>query len=252
MSSSEERWNQIAAELRAYRKAQDEVWGDLDDITLASYIAGVSTPAETARVEQLKQDKPAVGRLIHLVAEIIQPVWVEAPAPSAQATVSVLRNCLSVWLDEVQRLVARGAGLLMGEPEPVLAAVPLDGPLDQSQDAASAPSEEPESGARRRKECLWKIPVEDLPCWLTIRARPTQAEHWELGLEITSDEEPELAQQARFSLSQPDDIPVVQAAVAKYAGRYVELSGGRWDLTITIGEQVCVLPLELGAAPPGS
>src|SRR5262245_30690710 len=57
-SESREQWERTAAELRAYRDAQRRAWGDFDDIKVARYLVGASSPQERAEVEQAVRSLP--------------------------------------------------------------------------------------------------------------------------------------------------------------------------------------------------
>jgi hypothetical protein len=63
-------WQWIAAELRAYREAQDQVWGGLDDVVVARYLAGTCTQEEKLRVEGVANERRAVANLLALVREV--------------------------------------------------------------------------------------------------------------------------------------------------------------------------------------
>jgi hypothetical protein len=60
-------WERVAGELRAYREAQEQTWGGLDDMTLARYLAGTCTPEERQTVEGEAGKRPAVAELLTLV-----------------------------------------------------------------------------------------------------------------------------------------------------------------------------------------
>src|SRR5262245_22977813 len=60
-------WERVAAELRTCRDAQRQAWGNLDDITVARYLAGACSPQERAEVEQAARSLPDVRDLIEVL-----------------------------------------------------------------------------------------------------------------------------------------------------------------------------------------
>jgi hypothetical protein len=82
---SREHWERLAAELRAYRQAQGQAWGDLDDIQVARYLAGDCSPHERAAAEQAMRDLPDVREVIDVLRGVL-PVWGrDAPAQPGPA-----------------------------------------------------------------------------------------------------------------------------------------------------------------------
>jgi hypothetical protein len=84
-----ERWEHVAAELRAHREAQREAWGDLDNATLGRYLVGEVTAEERERVEAAMKQHPELGVLIQLVAEVLGEV------EPAQETVAIQKPALA-------------------------------------------------------------------------------------------------------------------------------------------------------------
>jgi hypothetical protein len=73
-SESREDWERLAAELRAYRQAQRQAWGDLDDLQVARYLDGACSPQERATVEQGMRDLPDVREVIDVLRSVL-PAW---------------------------------------------------------------------------------------------------------------------------------------------------------------------------------
>jgi hypothetical protein len=69
-SDSHEQWERVAAELHAYRDAQRQAWGDLDDIQVARYLAGECSPQERAAMEQAMQSFPDVRELMDVLRDV--------------------------------------------------------------------------------------------------------------------------------------------------------------------------------------
>ncbi len=248
------RWEEIEAQLRAYRDQQRELWGDTDDMLLTRYLSGTCTEDEARSVEVAMDQKPAVRELVEGVQELLQPAWVAALAttPVTPGRIAkqamALRTSLQIWRDRAGRLLSRGLELLMVEPEslPALgfAGVPLgeheDLPLEGQQGTKATP---------QQKGCCWRIPVGDAGYTLSVCASPAVAEgRWNLAVAITSDTAAPVSEQARFSIARPDDIPVIETTVSKYTGKSIEIAGGMWNLTITVGGDIRVVALELGQA----
>src|SRR5262245_13627082 len=66
----EEQWSWIAAELKSYRDAQRQAWGDLDDVTMARYLAGEATEEERSRVEEAMARFPGVCECLTLLKSL--------------------------------------------------------------------------------------------------------------------------------------------------------------------------------------
>ena len=262
---SMQRWNRLAAELQAYQAELDETWGDLDDATIAKYLAGNATPEEERLVEKEIRAKPAVRELVDVVRDVLSAV----PPPPAAASVAaaarcpawirkptnaspfewrvnpffVLEDSLHVWLDQAGELMARGLELLAADagtqPATEWAAVPMNRQLDDSKDKLEVEAS---------NERCWQINLDEAGYLLTLRMRPTAAEDiWEVGVEISSDADPDLADRAEFAISRPDDFPIVKEKIARYANRFVEIVSGNWELTILVDNDIRVLPLAVGS-----
>jgi hypothetical protein len=80
-AESREPWDRLALELRAHGQAQRQAWGDVDDVQLARYLAGVSSPPERAAVEQAMRDFPDVREVVDLLRSVLPGRGVEAPVP---------------------------------------------------------------------------------------------------------------------------------------------------------------------------
>lgn len=224
-----QRWEKIAGELRAYRKALRETWGDVSDVVLANYVAGAATPEETLAVEMAMKERPAVRELVEVVRESLMPVWVTRPAKSGAVSterkiVMLLREALRLSVDDARRAIAQGVEYLIRPAQ----APAVDMALGSSTD-----------------EVCWLIPAENSGVELSIRAKATaEPGKWLLGCELLGD--PAVAKEAWFSLSKPNGLPLVDAELAKFKGRFVELAAGPWELTVTLNDVVCVVPIIVG------
>lgn len=65
-------WGSVVAELQTYRDQQQETWGDLDNTTLACYLAGETDARDTERVEAALEAHPELQNLANLVEEILE------------------------------------------------------------------------------------------------------------------------------------------------------------------------------------
>lgn len=84
-----DRWERVAAELRAYREAQKQAWGDIDNATLGRYLADEVTGEERRQIEQAVNERPELGLLLGLVRDVLtefEPVPVPAPVPPTPPT----------------------------------------------------------------------------------------------------------------------------------------------------------------------
>jgi hypothetical protein len=71
-------WARVAADLRAYRAAQQRDWGDLDEAAIARYLGDEATEEERSRVEQAMRDYPKVRECVEVLREVVT----ESQAPS--------------------------------------------------------------------------------------------------------------------------------------------------------------------------
>jgi anti-sigma factor RsiW len=63
-------WNRVATELRACRDAQLRAWGDLDDVQVARYLAGICSSEERATIEQAMQSLPDAREVIQVLRAV--------------------------------------------------------------------------------------------------------------------------------------------------------------------------------------
>lgn len=66
-----DQWEQTASALRAYRDAQREAWGGLDDVVLARYLAGEASEEERQSVERAAADRPHVREALAILREVL-------------------------------------------------------------------------------------------------------------------------------------------------------------------------------------
>ena len=76
-------WERVAAELRAYRDIQEQLWGGLDEAAVARYLCGEVTADERRQVEATMSSHPDVHACIALVREVLRED--ELPPPSTPA-----------------------------------------------------------------------------------------------------------------------------------------------------------------------
>lgn len=63
-------WTRVVADLRAYRAARQQVWGDLDEAALGRYAVGVATPDEVDHVQTALAQYSDLRWLVALVREV--------------------------------------------------------------------------------------------------------------------------------------------------------------------------------------
>lgn len=262
MSTSDKamkRWRETFDELCACRVNRVEVWGDVDDITLASYIDNKCSKEERRAVEEAMEKKPAVRELVDFLRDMIGPVWVQQSAGEIAAFTaplqsdvpmgphrSVLSERLRVWLDQAGQLMADGVELLLGPARPLAAPVRTRGSVKSALQEFGA--ETPSDCESVTEEYCWQIPVEELGYQLSMGLRRLASpERWDVRCGISSDVDPRIAERARFQIAQPNAKPVVQSTLAELHKQDVEVPSGAWEVTITVGDDIRVLPLELGS-----
>jgi len=77
----------------AYRTQRRQAWGDLDDLTLARYLAGEATEAEAGRVRRAMDEHPKVRECVAIVREVAaQTVAADVEPILTQSTTIPLRE----------------------------------------------------------------------------------------------------------------------------------------------------------------
>jgi tRNA A-37 threonylcarbamoyl transferase component Bud32 len=80
----DQRWAQAAAALRAYRETQRARWGDVDEATLARFVAGSVTEEEREGVLRAMLMHPALRACIETVRNVLSAVSMEDHVAEAQ------------------------------------------------------------------------------------------------------------------------------------------------------------------------
>jgi hypothetical protein len=81
-------WDRVASQLRAYRQAQEQAWGEIDNATLGRFIADDLSREERQQIEQALDERPELRKLTDLVRDVLadfEPAVERAPAPSLPA-----------------------------------------------------------------------------------------------------------------------------------------------------------------------
>src|SRR5690242_11795663 len=81
-------WDRVASELRAYRQAQQQAWGEIDNDTLCRFAAGDLSGYERRQVEQALAERPELRKLTDLVRDVLadfEPAAEPAPPPPIPA-----------------------------------------------------------------------------------------------------------------------------------------------------------------------
>jgi DNA-directed RNA polymerase specialized sigma24 family protein len=120
-SGSPQQWERVAAELQAYRDAQREVWGDLDDIQVARYLTGVCSPQERAAVEHVMQSRSDVRDVIDVLRAVEPARRTDAAVQSVSHLISELKAgdhaaAQQLWQAYFERLVRLAREKLQGTP----------------------------------------------------------------------------------------------------------------------------------------
>src|SRR5205085_4271429 len=84
-------WERVASELRAYREAQQQAWGDVDNATLGRYLAGDVTAEERRRIESALEERPELRKLTDLVSDVLRDCEPVAAAEAARPSVLPFR-----------------------------------------------------------------------------------------------------------------------------------------------------------------
>lgn len=86
-SNQSRSWDSVAAELKAYREEQREVWGDVDNSLLACYLCDELDSEDRSKVEQELASHPELQKLTDLVREVMvdpSPITNEDTEPAVE------------------------------------------------------------------------------------------------------------------------------------------------------------------------
>ena len=160
-----------------------------------------------------------------------------------------LKERLWAYLGHAGRLHVRGLASFRALPLDY-AATSLDAPAPPSACSASGPPSDPQHPSPQQQ---WRIPIPQLNCWLCLAIRPAPTPHnWELRCGIQSQEEPLIAQSTRITLQQEGHEPELVGPLKQFTDGPLYIGSGQWRLTIRVGDDLRIVPIQVGAAPAGS
>jgi hypothetical protein len=230
-------WERIAAELHAYRQAQRRLWGDVDDMTLARFLAGTATDAERAAVDQAMQEHPAVRELVEGLRELAGEPPRERASEKSKGTMA------SIW-----RLVDGAREL----SEPLTARASETGGLTSAgmERHIATPSYTALSGDPSRPDAaVWKdIPLEPFTAALSVACRYlAPSSEWEVQLACkTAPDQPDFVGRGEVTITNEATGEIeIQLALRECLNQPIFLSDGRWRLTLSLEDHVWRAPLEL-------
>jgi hypothetical protein len=238
-------WERIAAELEHYRQAQRQRWGDLDDMTVAAYLADTCTEAERAAVERAMKAYPAVFDLVEGLRELFaQPTAAAEQVAGNQAAKVPLENIkFAVWSvvegarQLADNLVVRVAknGRLNWHGLPSLFATPSFATLGDSN---------------RTDSVRWRgIPLEPFASTLSLGCRYLPSAEWEIQLTLTPvSGEPDFFAHGVVKIeNESTDDCELQLGLREWLNQPIYLGDGRWRMTLSIYDYVWRASLELSA-----
>jgi hypothetical protein len=227
-------WEVIAAALLAAREAQRRTWGQMDDLTVANYLAGACTADERKVVEQWIRDFPAVRDLVEVVRASFPAEAGAAAAAKATAVrvwtesrqaVRRLSEDIAAWIDKAGQGVSAGLAGCQLAPQLALAGRTLD---------AASPA-----------AMSWQIPLEPLPAQLTIVLRPAAVRGpWQLVIHSEG-----LSPNASLEVSLAGREPDLSDRLSAWEGRAVTLEPGEWTLAVADHGDTWEVPLKVGVPP---
>lgn len=136
-NSSPLTWEQVAAALAQYQRAERETWGEMDNVIVAKFVAGLASDEERRLVEQWCREFPAVRMLVDAVSGVPDrgsgresgPPPAVSPSTGGlwSAVGDAMRQAcapLDVWRDQGGVICSRGLAAFREEtPDPVGAAM---------------------------------------------------------------------------------------------------------------------------------
>ncbi len=253
-SDARERWDEFAATWLRYREDQQQSWGDVDDLTLARYLAGTTSETEDRRIEAEMAAHPVLKEAVEFMRALPgiapEPVAAAAEVPEAgrlwQSLEGVwqLPESLRVWVDDQRQMLAEGLEKLGAGPRPLAASL-----LDHDE----------ETSAITR---AWLVPVPEVepPVYLSIQVT-LREDAWDVGLilidavtpPISASESPSFDSlltdtEVVFAPLDPDSGLLEQVVTLRDLLRWpIPLESGQWTIRLTLpGGTPMTIPLELG------
>lgn len=181
-SDARGRWEEFAATWLRYREDQQHAWGDIDDLTLARYLAGSTSESEDRRIQAEMKSHEVLREAVEFMQTLpglsARPAEVTAGIPAAgqiwQSLEGVwqLPESLRVWIDDQRQVLAAGLEKLGAGPRPLASALLAD--TAEASDVARA----------------WLVPVPEIepPVFLSIQITRRQ-QAWDVGLILIDGEE---------------------------------------------------------------
>jgi len=264
-------WKRVTEMLQAYREQQRAMWGEVDDVAVARYLAGTCTASERTSVEKAAEDHEAVAELLQVLRAVAaapegaaEPEVVAVPFPGmpddlADAAVPFpgvpLASKAAFWdvvgmaarlfegltarLDEAGRVVAEGLKAALAPAEPVL---------------ASQMKKMTEKESDRPGEAVWTIPLPDAGGQLTLTVAPDPSPgEGTVEIKVDMPAGVVLDQGAKLEISDENGDAKHSGPLAQFLEKPISLIDGVWQVELLgVGHRELSIPLTLGRPRSGS
>lgn len=107
LNSAQIRWSQLRADLETYRDEQADTWGDIDELTMARYLAGELSDPEQLQIEDALKHYEALRESVELSQEFMAGSCVEPGQPAADATPPTTVQPKQTWSATWWRLLTK-------------------------------------------------------------------------------------------------------------------------------------------------
>lgn len=264
-------WKRVTEMLQAYREQQRAMWGEVDDVAVARYLAGTCTLSEKDAVEKAAKDHEAVAELLQVLHAIAaapegaeDPGVVVVPFPGMQEDLAAaavpfpgvplspigafwdvagmaarLFEGLTARLDEAGRVVAEGLKAALAPPEPVFAL--------QMKEMKEKESDRP-------GEAVWTIPLPDAGGQLTLTVAPDPSPgEWTVQIKVDMPAGVELDKGADLKITDEHGDDKSPGPLADFLDRPIFLTDGVWQVKLVgVAHRELSFPLTLGRPRSGS
>lgn len=254
------KWQDLAAALRAYGKAQNVAWGTVDDVAIAKYLDGTCSPEQRRSVEKAIDTHPACRELIQVLKQVLNVPDALAKAPEMNAAESPWKGVGSGW-----QLADRLAARLAEDGTMVVAGLKLllKGPEAYVARTMNVPGKKKLKGFARGQDevetARWEIPLPGEGGSLHISIRPSRrAETWELHCRLALPAAAAPSRGGWLSIRNRQGKRIHAGPLEEGPGgregrrEPVYLKSGEYRISIKLGDQVLEFPVEVGSLAAGA
>lgn len=106
--SETKRWQRVFADLRGFRDAERDAWGELSEELAARYLAGTCSQDERIIVEQAADERPLVRELLAVVGEVLEEPLGGTESTGGRASIRDAARTVRVPVDVIEKAIDDG------------------------------------------------------------------------------------------------------------------------------------------------